>query len=342
VFFEQGEDWEAAEVAIKALRDEAKRAADPIARTLQEVAPKEVEFVYHLFSSNTEAALQDARSISDKLSGGSELKAYRAWWYYLSGSVAWWRARAGQPGAKEVAVDMFKRAAEAAFTVSWFSELAEAKILSLGSVIAPLLGYAVEEIQRVLTTLGFVGPKFEREMQSFIKSIESNDHDTFALGVKLLGGYIGFDASIPTGVAVPDAVWKLHDRVLVFEVKIHESPDNPTSVSTCRETSGHIKWAVDKDRPYQKIDAILISRRTTLDSNAKVHASDIFFVHVDEVRKLAKMAERLLREVRAISSSSPGDGVGEVIAQKLKATGLDPESMFRFLTKQPLGMLPEK
>jgi Rad3-related DNA helicase len=341
LFFEHGDDWDQAETAIQARRDALTKAADPLAETLRKVASTEVNFVYHLFSSNKEAALLDARAASDALSG-AELKPYRAWWYYLAGSLAWSRARDGVKGSKELATDMFTRAAETAITVSWFSELATMEIGNPQFKSDTYLGYAVEAIQKVLTRLGTVGPRFEREMELFQTQINSGDHAVFCLGLKSLGEFVGFSSDIPGANADPDNVWALYDRQIVFEVKIEESPNDLISVSTCREASGHLRWAAEHRKGFKQTEAVLICLRKTLDKSARPHADQIHYVHVESVRALAQRVVSVLRQLRAASPDFSDEMVRENILKKLSAENLDPKSLFSFFTQNRVKDLSVK
>src|SRR5204863_7699015 len=174
--------------------------------------------------------------------------------------------------------EMFAKAAKTAIAVSWFSELAERKLATRGTKVDVYLGYAIEQLCKELTRLGAIGQKFEREMRSFLGQIESEDHDEFSRSLKSLGELLGFTADQPPGKAMPDCVWSLNDRQMVSEAKIQETPEDAVSVATCRETAGHLKWAQANRSDFKRTDAVLVTKRKTLDKHAEPHAGDIYYV----------------------------------------------------------------
>lgn len=329
VFLQEREQWEDAENAIQALRDSMEKHVDPVAETLFRIAPQEVDFSYHLFSGNIDAALQDARAISDALSGDA-LRPYRAWWYYLSGSLAWLRAKAGVRDAARLAKDMFTRASETALAVSWFSELATREVEPATEIKADAyLSFAAEGIYDQLVQLGFVGSKFERAMKQFESQIMNEDPEEFDQGLKLLGDYLGFDAEHPDDNAAPDSVWSLSDTLLLLEAKSNESPDGEIGVDTCRQASGHLKWAGAHRKGFRDIRVSVISPRTQLDKKAAPHAEQVLYSRIANVRELAKGAVSLLRQVRAESVEIAVETTRDNIRKKLLQERLDPRTVLK-------------
>lgn len=344
-FLSQDEDWQDADDWIKRYRDKAVRATDITAEVFLSVAAEEVDYVYRLWKGDYDGALAKARSISDALSG-EEVAGYRAWWYYLAGSVAWLNAHTtGEQSFAKLAKDLFTRAAMCPTAVSWFAALTRLKIMAGVTLsLDELLNYAAENIEELLTQLGLFGPKFEKIISESLELISNNESATFTQGLEQLGKFLGFEAWRPQSQGAPDCVWKVSDRVCIaIEAKSEESPDTPIPIRDAREAKGHFDWVNSnvKLADDAEISVILLSPRSTISKEALPHAEGVYYVSVDEIRDLARKASGILRTVRAQSGESPEGALRTNIQQQLLSKALDPKSILAQLQRMPLKDLPQ-
>jgi hypothetical protein len=96
---------------------------------------------------------------------------YRGSWHYLAGVAAYLQADAADDDAfRERAKDLFSRAAKASKSIAWFAELAA---LSDGKVTAEEIaeGRMAEQAFEQLAALGFLGTRFESQMDALEKGL---------------------------------------------------------------------------------------------------------------------------------------------------------------------------
>src|SRR5690606_28462044 len=89
-------------------------------------AKHELAYQYAMWAGDYTQALEACRSVLAQVEG-NELQAYRAFWYYLAGSAAYFAERKGHGDFEADARDYFARAARAAPSVRWLVDLAMKK-----------------------------------------------------------------------------------------------------------------------------------------------------------------------------------------------------------------------
>lgn len=344
-FLKQDEDWRDADDWIRKYRDKTTRSVDTVAQSFLSVASQEVEYLYDLWRDDYNYALVKARGIADALSG-NEMTGYRAWWYYLAGSVAWLIAQTAEDESYyTVAKDLFTRAARCPTAVSWFASLTRMKIISeLEQEVDELMSYAMENIEEELTRLALIGPKFERSMNEFLSLIGQDEHKPFERGLEALGKLLGFVTSRPQVQGAPDCLWQLSDQVCIgFEAKSEESLGDPVSIGDARQTKGHLDWirANVKLSRNPMLLVELVSPRSTISTEALPHAEGIHRISVEDVRALAQKACSMLRNVRARSTEAAEEQLRKNIHETLLQERLDPENLLQFLRKTRLQDLPK-
>jgi len=343
-FLAQEEDWRDADDWIKKRRDKSNRISDSAAEIFFTVATDEVDYLYRLWKGDYEGALDKARAISDALSG-TEVAGYRAWWYYLAGSVAWLITQTTQNTSfAGVAKDLFTRAAKCPTAVSWFADLARMKIMSgIGLEVDEFLRCSVENIEELLTQVGLFGPRFERTIGESLNLIDTNESTQFAQGLGQLGKFLGFLAWRPQIQGAPDCVWKLSDRVCIaLEAKSEESSEAPIPIRDAREAKGHVDWIASNVELAKgaQVSVILVSPRSTIAKEALPHTEGVYYIAPDEMRRLTRKASSAIRTVRAQSSEGT-----ELIRLKLQKQlldeRLDPKAVIEQLQRMPLAELPQ-
>jgi hypothetical protein len=344
-FLAQDEDWKDGDDWIRRFRDGVTRTGDSAEKILLLVASDEVSYLYNLWKGDYEAALAKARSISDALTG-DEVAGYRAWWYYLTGSVAWLMAQTtGSATYAGVAQDFFRRAATCPTAVSWFAALARMRMMTgLVSEMDELLSWSVENIEELLTQLGLHGPKFEKTASELIGLIDRDESTPFSRGLEQLGRFLGFFAWRPGVQGAPDCVWTLADRLcIVLEAKSEESAGDSIPIRDAREAKGHLDWvsANVKLADNAEVVVLLVSPRSVIAVEALPHTEGVYRLGVDEIRSLARKAAGSLRAARAQSAEGATDALRTNIQQELVSEQLSPRSLLEQLKMVPLKSLPQ-
>lgn len=333
-FLAKDDNWSSAEENIGALREQQEAVDEMISQILAKAVSDEVNFSYCLWSGNYKDALKYGKAVTDRLSD-SRLSAYRALWYYFTGSAAYAGSATNSEYAR-VAENSLSRAIQTCRTISWFanalkSMLPENRLRSVANEIESL---ATEGIADALQDLGSSGPAFLRKMEEIDALLGRKEADKFDRGVAELGTLLGFTSWNPGQQAAPDCVWQLgSDIAYLFEGKSGESEVGPISVDDCRQASGHLKWAKADDRvkACKRIYTILVTPRIRLHKDALPHAKDLYLLKPIDLVQLFERAKGMLSEIRSTMSSEMNEEFKERILSTLVQKELTPGSLQQFL-----------
>lgn len=341
LFFKQGDEWKEAEKEIESYRDDIVIKKDQNSEILNSIVKHEVDYQYYIWKGDYKSALAVARKIADQLSG-SEFDCYRALWYYFTGCSGW------KIDDQKIAKDFFGRAESCSKTVSWFSGLTQI-LDALGETrreIDSVGGYVVENIQQVLSEFSAVGPRFEREIKQIKELIDSDKAKDFERGLEQLGKIMGYSASRPSSDADPDSVWELSNKIIIlFEAKSEEGEEGGISVDTCRQTSGHYKWAnknIQSFDGYEKKICVVVTKRSRLDKKAVPQADGLYYLNTSQIREIFRDISEVLRRIRSQSTEFAEEKLRLKILQELTEKKLDPKSFINKIEEQPLLGLPRK
>jgi hypothetical protein len=186
----------------------------------------------------------------------------------------------------------------------------------------------------------YVGKRFAKRIESFQELIESDDPDKFDRALTELGNFLGYKASKPLAQAEPDSVWSLDNEIFIlFESKPEETPNDPISVSTCRQAQGHERWL--REQPMipgnAKVTTIVVSPRSVLAKEALPHADNLFYVPIVEMRKLATKTVMNLRSTRSKAADLDVEDRLPIILDGATGSGLTHEALYERLTKKRLN-----
>jgi len=311
------------------------------------IAPKEVKYLYEMWQGQYKEALTTARNISDELTG-DEVAGYRAWWYYLAGSVAWLLSQdSNNDEDRAVAKDLFERAAACPTAISWFSALARMQVIKDIAIPSDeLVNIASENIEELLTQLGLHGNKFEKRVSELLRNIKENKNTQFCQGLAQVGELLGYSTKRPrlTEQGAPDCIWQLSDRLCIaIEAKSEEEPNAPIPMRDARETRGHIDWVTTNMDVVEDTEVIvlLMSPRSNIAKDAIPHTLQVYYVSLDKIRSIAEQAVSAARTTRARSTDN-SEGIFRLnIQRQLIEMHLDPKQLVQELIKVPLSSLPQ-
>lgn len=333
-FWEQGADWDVANDAILAMRADVQAAPLPEEETLATTCRDEVDYLYHLWGGDWDRALECARRVADRL-GGDNLRGYRGLWYYLAGSTAWLLAREDGEDSpqRRVALDLFRRATEAAGTAPWLARLVRhIGLPEQGTGVDEALSQVVDRLVDRLCALGLVGERFEQAMVALSDATDQDSPDAFEHALAELGGYLGFQADRPEGTATPDAVWELEDQyIIAFEAKSDATPGR-ISVSDLRQAGGHYNWLrANRSCGSAQPLVVLITPHARLDPAATPHSANLYHVSVGDLRARVGALAACLRSAR--SHACDRDTLAGALSAGLSEAGFSPMDVVEWLTQ---------
>lgn len=345
VFTDQKEDWSSAEEDILNIRASKHVASDPCASALMSTVKDEVMYSYCLWRDDLEGAIEASVSVSNGLSGGTDIKGYRTWWYYLVGDLALMLYEAkGDKNTLNLARDYFGRAASCSLSVSWFAELSRLQIEGKHvAEVDQLTPIATENALQQLITLGFHSSKFEKKVKCLLSDIASTNHSDFHNGLKILGTCLGFNAQTPKGSAVPDCVWSLSDKLHIsHEAKTEQSEKGVIGATDVRQAAGHENWV--RDNCSISNDSIVLclieSPRQRVDSGAVPHAAKLYYVPPNDIGEMAEELVSVLRSVRAESASSAQEDIAVALKAGMEKSQLLPQQIVERFSKTIVADLP--
>ncbi|MEB2538446.1 hypothetical protein, partial [Micrococcus luteus] len=132
--------------------------------------------------------------------------------------------------------------------------------------------------------------KFSLKWKTIIEGIKKNDANAFESQFKSLGEMLGLQAERPEGEGVPDGIWNLGNKYLVFEAKTgYEEGQKHIPPKHIRQASGHSKWVEENNQANSDdITNCIISNRLSISGQSKHLSGNISVITHDSVISLAE------------------------------------------------------
>jgi hypothetical protein len=299
-------EWIAADDYLRRKTGEHERRLPAGTAALLESAMLEVRCWQALWRGDEGKAVALAQQVVDALSGGEEMRPYRALWLYLAASWARALGEAGDQVQLELAERLQHEAENAAGRLPWMPRHPGRPQPTSASEGDERCARAVEQLVR----LGVRGVRFERWLGAMRQKIARTDAADFEEGLRMLGQLLGFDALRPGGEAGPDGAWRTDGLWLVWEAKTAEKSNAPLSASAVRQAETHARWLEresDWSKPKRTL-TLIVSPRTKIDPAAASIAGEQRLVSVRLMRDLADEAIDAYRDVRAIAGGLDDTG----------------------------------
>lgn len=306
-FLKNGREWEEVNEQIVALRKQASQQAFPAIDELSNVVTHEIGFQERLWQGDYEAALGCAERVLGGLIA-SELRGYRALWYYLAGSVAWLGAEAGVTGLANKARTLFAQAKSTATDIPWLVAIARYQAEEQQTTTSNDSGL-MEQIERVEAVLAQLGTIHDRRFALREKEILDglNDEARFEQAHKLLGELLGFDSRKVETEGAPDPFWIASGLCIVFEDHVGAKNDT-VSLAKARQVSSHPVWIRENVDACNEavIVPVLVTPAAKVKQGAVPHLNNVALWHVDEFKAWAQAAITVVRKLRQ-GFTEPGD-----------------------------------
>ena len=255
LFLNQGDDWKGANENIIDLRDAAVQEEYPGASTLEITAKNEVKFQYELWNNNYDKCEKLANEIVEGLSGGSELKGFRAFWYYQMAYVAHIKYVLG---GNEIFLNKKKdyqiRLEKLIPHLSWTKNIRPNGKEGGGD---DSLRWNIKNLELNLANKKVsINNKYKKYLDSLEKCIKNRNLEKLNFEIGLL---LGFQCANPETHASPDPYW-MSDKnlILVFEDKLCENEEGEIPVDHIRQAASHRIWIKNNVEVASSADIITI------------------------------------------------------------------------------------
>jgi hypothetical protein len=319
-FLSQNEDWVEANQSIIQLRESNVKQIDDVSSTLEKSVNFEIDFIYAMWNHDFERAYEMSTKATEALSGGTDLKPYRAFWHYAASVAGFIRYEATKNELwKNNFLDHIRRIQGITTGVTWLPGLKDLAGLQSNTTLDSYLPNPLI-VDNLLEDWHIVGTKFERKLNEARSNIYSDESTKFERGLETLGKMLGYQSlSWGNDTAAPDGYWEISSNLsLVFEAKSDESPENPISVSNVRQAGYHASWLHGKNiiNKERKLHTVLITHKSTISETAHSMANDIYFAKVDSIRQLFNKVATVLNEIRLLSRDISEEKLHELIIEK--------------------------
>ena len=340
IFWKQGDDWTPAEAHLKSETQHATRREPPGSSALGHAAPIEVECWRALWGGDLDRAVTLAQQVTDRLSGGDELRPYRALWFYLAASWAQQlAANTSDHTHLATAQTLLGEAVGCARTTLWHPSLAGITISS--DAVDTHINTRATAAAATMRSLGIRGIKFARRVEEIEQQIASDDSNQFEEGLRGVGMLLGFEAVRPDGKADPDGVWRDADATwIVLEAKTEEQADAQLSVETVRQSESHRRWVAQNlgwPEPRETL-TVIISPRETIDPDAAKLAVDQTLVTPEVIREIARRCVSAHNEVRARARGLDNEALAVALGARFEREHLDTTSLLSELGTRPVHL----
>ncbi|MGK7899332.1 MAG: DEAD/DEAH box helicase [Xenococcus sp. (in: cyanobacteria)] len=359
IFLEHGEDWNQAEEDIIYNRGLLEQAKLPAIEKLKETVSDEVKYQYYLWHRNFEEALAKCESVFSQLNQANdeELRGYIAFWYYVAGSAAWMGAKDGITSMESKARGYFKRAANVAPEVTWFSRLARLSLENnVSSQDDTRLGKIIEGLEQRLIKLGIGNStRFEKEVKTIFDNLnppmtylqnltdeERNKRSKkFEDAHQRLGKLLGYDSGNSASNSASDPWWIAGDDLcIVFEDHSEGNTETTLGSVKVREAASHPQWIREnKDISLSQsadIIPVMITPCTKIEPDAKPYTEDVYYWNLEDFKKWATNAISTVRELRRSFPGEENLNWRKRAIQAYQDARIDPSSLLEKLRQSKL------
>ena len=344
LFLRNEDEWTDANAQIIDSRAEFERADFPAMAELSETAPHELQFQRALWNQDSEAALNAARDVLGSL-GHTDLRGYRAWWFYLAGCAATLSTRLGAMDRKSEQRDYFARAKNAAPSLHWLSRLTEHDDDDASAeeeaTLSTRVACQLEGIETQLADLQMThNRKFNQRVDSIREGLKSSEPKDFERGHESLGRLLGFEAGNEETRAAPDPWWVADELCIVFEDHSDGSSKNPIGANKIRQAASHPNWIRAKEdlAHVKETVPVLVTPTVRAEEGADPHFSSLLVWPIDDFRAWAEAALATIVRIRR-TFREPGDlGWRAYAVEQLEANATDVDGLLRMLTQRPAAL----
>ena len=336
IFLDQGDEWrDDAETYIADARRKVARQDPEESALLAASAPHEVDAWASAFRSDFVGARDAAQRAASALSGGTDVRSYRAVWLYQA--AVWSFAAAGtDPSASKTAVGLLNEAVKAARGTTWLREV-EAGTQS-----------TVEGDADDTPGVRKVAKRLRKAKESAIRAavaracngISEVEHQKFEGALAELGLLLGAESIQPKGQGRADCVWCWEERVwIAIEAKSEQSPSGELSLNVIRQANTQIaQVAEDRGVDIPALAAVVVaSPRTAVADEAVTGAlPEVHLAHPESFCDIGEAIKRCWDELLMTYHGHTGQDLEALVRMTMDKHGVLPTQILERLTSAPI------
>ncbi|MEX2374115.1 MAG: DEAD/DEAH box helicase [Dehalococcoidia bacterium] len=281
--------------ADAAVREAAKSWTPAPAITRRGTGVAEIRFARSLWDGDFHGAFEQAREITNLLTGADETGA-RAWWWFVASSVA--LRLDDKAGALECIEAALQCRVNQGFVSQTLRSYRGAALQSDTQTTTP----NSEAIWEQIAAVGWSGQRPTTWSARMLSHVDEDDHLRFHEGVEMLGKALGATTTRLSEAGAPDVVWSFGENLHVtFEAKTEKLPGSLYSKSDVQEANGHPDWVrarLCEPGSDPVIYPLIVGTPTEVDQIGAPFVGDLYLVDPSEIRSFAGAIAAKLSEWR--------------------------------------------
>lgn len=323
LFLENGDDWQDVNEEILTRTKELKKEPFPYMEELSHAVKHEIRYQKAIWKGDFVSACDAAKDVLNELKS-SDLRGYRALWFYLSGGAAQLAALSGIERMQVIANEQFANAGKAAKQLTWATKLiVPTDTGSDEETRNNAIGTQVENLERVLLKMGVSQNRnFAKKEKVVLEGLENSDK--FEPAQVELGNLLGFHAGNDESDAAPDPWWLCSKQGIVFEDHAGAKDSSVLGAEKARQAAGHPLWLQDNVAAAdgKKVVPVLVTPVSKAGIGAFPHLKSVALWPLPEYIEWAKSALAVVRELKATFPGRPDFSWRAEASEKLEANGL--------------------
>lgn len=333
IFAKQGEEWKGANSEIIDYRSDIEQKEINGEKSLEDSVTNEIRYNYSLWEGDFEDAVEAANKVIESLSGGSELKGYRALWKYLKSYAAFLVYEESKN--KQYHELSQQSLSDAVKMSSYFRHIDKTNKIDIPDEFESHLFSNIEYLIKVLGEMKIANPvKFNSRLKQ-IQNLMNKPESIEAFQVEL-GKLLGFKSYNHETSGAPDPFWiSDDDLIIVFEDKI-KNPDKEISLTDIRQSGTHEAW-IRKKVENLKDDATILTVVVT--NQSKVNKDDLFAaenLYYWKYEDFISWSEKVLAfifSLQSIYSKNEDENWKDYLLKEFSTRKLEPMEIIKGLKK---------
>jgi len=329
-FFEQNESWKDANQNIIEYRNEIEREEISGEESLENAVKDEIKFMYSLWDSKYSEAVQFSNNVLEKLSGGDELKGYRAFWKYMKSYVSFLLHRETEDPQFNALSE--QSLSDAIKTVPYFNIIDNKTNVKEKNNNKLYLAFE-ENIIRSIENIKNFKISNPRKYLGHLNELEHllENPDSIEEAQVRLGELLGFRSFNDNTSGAPDPYWITSDNfIIVFEDKIKENELASIPLKDVRQAKTHQDWIetnVEGVHAETRIFTIMLTNQTKVDSEALFACENLYYWNYDNFIKWSKKIISFFKGLQAIYSKTDDGNWKDYLIKEFRTRGLDPNGI---------------
>jgi hypothetical protein len=334
IFLAQDKSWNTANQEIIKNRASYEKANFEGSEQLEKAANLEVKFQSQLWNKLYKEALETVLEIISKLSGGSTLKGYRAYWHYIAGTVCHYLYKETlQESYLQKRDEYFEKLIKIYPNATWSRGVTDIVVKDLS--FDDYLVSNIETLQEYVSDVKIQYPhKYNKYLKQVDDYIDSKDLESLNLHIGLL---LGYNAKNPESTGSPDPYWISNNKlVIVFEDKLYQSTDDYIPLNDIRQAVSHEEWIsanVTSDDQSYKIVTVLISNRDKIEKVSHDLCKDLLFWSYEDFVNFSRKVISLARQYRVFYSGENDSNWKDYFLDEFHKNQMGPNQIIKSLIK---------